>query len=201
MDGTRPPGRPRDPGVDTSILAAARELVMETGYGSATIEAVARRAGVGRPTIYRRWTNKADLLFDALFEATETRPVPNSGDLVTDLVFMAKVLANDLSSPAAAQALVAVMAEVGSDSEIAAQVREQAIRPRVAELAVVVERAQQQGSARQNVDPTLVIHAIAGVLYYHAAVLGEATTDELVNDVVSLLVGGLAATPATSAST
>lgn len=200
METPRPPGRPRDPAVDAALLAAARELVVEAGYGSVTIEAVARRAGVGRPTVYRRWANKADLVFDALFEATETVPVPNTGDLVTDLVSLAQVVAEDMSSPAAAQALVAVMAEVGSDSESAAQVRDEVIRPRVAEFAVVVERAQQRGSARRDVDSALVIHAIAGVLYYHAAVLGESITDELVDAVIALLVDGLAPTPTTNVS-
>ena len=200
METTRQPGRPRDPAVDAAILSAARELVVEAGYGSVTIEAVARRAGVGRPTVYRRWANKADLVFDALFEATETVPVPDTGDLVTDLVSMAQVVADDLSSPAAAQALVSVMADVGSDSESAAQVRQEVIRPRVADLAVVVERAQGQGSARHDVDPALVIHAIAGILYYYAAVLGEAITNELVDAVIALLVGGLAPTPAANAS-
>ena len=174
--------------------------MVEAGYGSVTIEAVACRAGVGRPTVYRRWANKADLVFDALFEATETVPVPDTGDLVTDLVSMAQVVADDLSSPAAAQALVSVMADVGSDSESAAQVRQEVIRPRVADLAVVVERAQGQGSARHDVDPALVIHAIAGILYYYAAVLGEAITNELVDAVIALLVGGLAPTPAANAS-
>ena len=175
-------------------------MVVETGYGSVTIEAVARRAGVGRPTVYRRWAHKADLVFDALFEATETVPLPDTGDLVTDLVSIGRVVANDLSSPAAAQALVAVMAEVGSDSKIAAQVRDETIRPRVADVAVVVERAQRRGSARPEIDSVLVIHAIAGILYYHAAVLGEAITDELVNAVIALLVGGLASTSTANAS-
>lgn len=191
MEAPRRPGRPRDPAVDAAILAAARELVLETGYGSATIEAVARRAGVGRPTVYRRWANRADLVFDALFEATETVPIPDTGDLLTDLVSLGRVVADDMSSPAAAQALVAVMAEVGSDSEIAAQVRQQTIQPRVDALAVLVERAQEQGTARRDIDPTLVIHAIAGVFYYHAAILGQVITDELVDAVITLLVGGL----------
>ena len=118
----------------------------------------------------------------------------------TDLTSIARVTARDLSSPAAAQALVAVMADVGSDSETATRVREETIRPRVAELAIVVERAQRRGSVRPDIDPALVIHAIAGVLYYHAAILGEAITDELVDAVIDLLVSGLGQPGATSAS-
>lgn len=191
MEAARPPGRPRDPAVDRAILAAARDLIVKTGYGSTTIEAVARRAGVGRPTIYRRWANKAELVFDALFEATETIPVPETGDLVTDLRAVARTVAADLMSPAAAQALVAVMAELGADSESAIKLREETIQPRVDEFALMVERAQDRGSARRDVDAGLVLHAIAGVLYYHATVLGRAITDDLLEAVIALLVGGL----------
>ena len=188
----RPPGRPRDTAVDAAVLAAARELVVESGYGSVSIEAVARRAGVGRPTIYRRWAGKTDLVFDALFEATETVPVPDTGDVRSDLASVARVVAGDLASPAAARALVAVMADVGADGDGATRVRDETILPRVAELATVVERAQQPGVVRRDVEPDMVLHAIAGVLYYHAAVLGRAMTDELIESVTELLVRGIA---------
>ena len=184
-------GRPRDEAVDAAILRAARELLMESGYGAVTIEAVARRAGVGRPTVYRRWSNKAELVFDALFEVTETCVVPH-GDVMADLLELAEVLGRDLSSPAAAQALVAVMAEVGADSEIASRVRDGVIRPRAAEVAGVVTRAQHEGLIRPDLDPVTVIHAISGALYYRAAVLGEVLTDELVGEIFDLFVGGLA---------
>ena len=191
MDSERGPGRPRDAAVDTAVLAAARELLVASGYGSVTVEAIARRAGVGRPTIYRRWANKAELVFDALFEQTETAPIPSSGNLTTDLMSVAEIVAGDMASPAAAQALVAVMADVGTDGEIAIRVRELAILPRVAELAVIIERAQDQGTVRRDVDPALVLHALAGVLYYHAAVLCQAMTGDLIDSVTHLLVRGI----------
>jgi AcrR family transcriptional regulator len=184
-------GRPRDEALDGTILGAARELLAEQGYGAVTIEAVARRAGVGRPTVYRRWANRAELVFDALFEAIETGPIPDDGDPVAQILTLARVFSRDLSSPAAAQALVAVMAEVGADGDIASRVRDGVIRPRAAEVAAVVERAQRDGRVRRDVDPVTVIHAISGALYYHAAVLGETMTDELVAALVDLFARGL----------
>jgi AcrR family transcriptional regulator len=188
-----PVGRPRDEAIDAAVLVAARDLLAEHGYRAVTIEAVARRAGVGRPTVYRRWANKVELVFDALFEETETVPVPDHGDPIADMLELAKVFGSDLASPAAAQALVAVMAEVGSDSAIATKVRDGVIRPRAAEFAVVVERAQRQGVIRPDVDPVTVVHAIAGALYYHAAVLGEHPTDDLVAAVFDLFAHGVLA--------
>ncbi|MFZ3393935.1 helix-turn-helix domain-containing protein [Rhodococcus sp. 7Tela_A2] len=60
-------GRPRDPQLDRSILAATRELLAETGYQKATITAIARRAGVGTAAIYRRWATMEAIVEDAIF--------------------------------------------------------------------------------------------------------------------------------------
>lgn len=167
----------------------------EHGYGGVTIEGIARRAGVGRPTVYRRWANKAELVFDALFEEIETIEIPDSGDPLAGLLGLATVFSRALSSPAAAQALVAVMADVGSDSEIASKVRDGIIRRRTAEIAVLVERAQQQGVIRADADAVVFIHAIAGALYYRAAVLGEDLTDDDVVAIFDLFARGLLPDP------
>ena len=63
---SRPPGRPRDPEVDRSILKATIELLADDGFGGLSIEAVAARAGVGKTTVYRRWPSKTPLVVDAL---------------------------------------------------------------------------------------------------------------------------------------
>lgn len=198
MGTHKPAGRPRDPAVTAGILSAARELVADLGYGAVTIEAIAQRAGVGRPTVYRRWSGKTELIFDALFEATETVDFPDTGCLATDLTSIGHVVGADLSSPTAAQALVAVMAEMRDNGEAADRIRNHTIKPRSAEVASIISRSQQEDRARPDVDAVLVVHALTGILYYHAAVLGEPVTDQLIADVVSLLVSGLNPTSTTS---
>lgn len=59
-------GRPRDPTRDTAILTAALDLFIEHGIAGMSIEQIARRAGVGKPTIYRRWSSKEQLVADAI---------------------------------------------------------------------------------------------------------------------------------------
>ena len=58
MDTERRRGRPRDLHIRGAILRAARELLDELGPASLTMEAVAQRAGVGKPTVYRWWPNR-----------------------------------------------------------------------------------------------------------------------------------------------
>jgi AcrR family transcriptional regulator len=63
-------GRPRDGSVDDRVLAATRELLMELGWDELSVRGVAFRAGVGRGTIDRRWTSKAELVLHAILGAT-----------------------------------------------------------------------------------------------------------------------------------
>lgn len=165
--------------------------MVEQGYSAATIDAIARAAGVARTTVYRRWPNRATLVFDAIFEATETIEVPDTGSLRSDLVALLQVFGGELSSPAAAQALVAVMADVGVDSETSKAIRG-VVGPRAVELGEIVNRARQRGEIRDGVDPELVIHSLAGILYYHAAVLGLPIAGPRLDEVVDLVISGLA---------
>ena len=79
-------GRPRNPAKDVAVLQATRDLLVEVGYQGTTVMAIARRAGVGAPTIYRRWPTKEALVEDATFGHPQPAPVPQpTGDLQTDL--------------------------------------------------------------------------------------------------------------------
>lgn len=79
-------GARRNPDSEAAILAAARELLAEKGYSGFSIDEVARRAGAGKPTIYRRWPNKAEL-FVAVYNADKAAHMAPSatGNFVADL--------------------------------------------------------------------------------------------------------------------
>src|SRR5579864_8417337 len=81
----RAPGRPRDPKVDESVLAATRQLLAEVGYRRLTGDAVARAAGVCRTTVRLRWKSKAELVFDALAPDVVVFQAPDSGSLESDV--------------------------------------------------------------------------------------------------------------------
>src|SRR2546430_2040846 len=65
-DAPRAPGRPRSVRVDEAIIDAVLDLLADGSIESLSIEAIAARAGVGKATLYRRWSNKDDLLLDAI---------------------------------------------------------------------------------------------------------------------------------------
>src|SRR4051812_50123118 len=74
-------GRPRDPRVDEAVRRAALELLVEDGYQATSIQAIARRAGVSAPSIYRRWSSKAELIEAAGFPSGPVEPAGGGGDL------------------------------------------------------------------------------------------------------------------------
>src|SRR5579884_4007198 len=87
-DHPRHPGRPLDPAVAPAVLAAVVELVSERGYEGTTLDAVAARAGVTKPAIYRRWPGgKQELVAGAVAAMRrEVTPPVDTGSLRGDLL-------------------------------------------------------------------------------------------------------------------
>src|SRR5947209_4406125 len=78
-------GSRRDTAAQDRVIAATLELLAEVGYADLSIEAIAARAGVGKPTIYRWWNNKAHLAYDASCSTAASVVVADTGDFPTDL--------------------------------------------------------------------------------------------------------------------
>jgi AcrR family transcriptional regulator len=110
-------GRPRDPRVDAAVLAAARELVREAGYGAASIEAISRRAGVSRPAIYRRWRTKAELVFEAVYPGDEVLPIADTGEFATDLACCVRRTVELFTRPEVRAAIPGLLADLHADPE------------------------------------------------------------------------------------
>lgn len=81
----RPPGRARDPAHSGEICRATQELLAEMGYDLVTMDAVAARANVSKPTIYRRWSCKADLIVDSVRRLSQPAETPDLGTVAEDL--------------------------------------------------------------------------------------------------------------------
>ena len=103
-------GRPRDPQKDVDVLRAARDLLVEGGFQAATIAAIARRSGVGVPTIYRRWARREALIEDAAFGTAEPGMVPPAtGDLWEDLRTWTSLFLQHFANPVARAAIPGLM--------------------------------------------------------------------------------------------
>ncbi|AKV88091.1 hypothetical protein AKG07_11605 [Microbacterium sp. CGR1] len=151
---TRPAGRPRDPGVEASILEAVQDLLIESGYAGTTIGAVAERARCGRSAIYRRWETKAELVVAAVGALQVAAEVPDTGTLREDLLAAAMHFAR--ADDRTAGVLASILSEIGRDDEL----RDIAYRvvggPPVAALTAVIERWIERGEVRADAPVALI---------------------------------------------
>src|SRR4029079_2006292 len=94
-------GRPRDPDADGGILAAASSLILLRGFDSMTVDEVASNAGVGKATVYRRWSRKEDLAVAAMEQLySDEMPSPDTGTIRGDLESMFRSVLVFVNSPA-----------------------------------------------------------------------------------------------------
>jgi AcrR family transcriptional regulator len=188
-------GRKRDPLKDESILVATRELLREVGYAALSMGAVAARAGVSKPTLYLRYPNKVALVFEAVFGRTKSREIPDSVNVVADLHEAYQWAVEEFASPEARAALPGLLAEIAASPELAATVRRNIVDPEYARVRSVLQRGQERGQLREDVDLELVIDAFTGTALARATLLEHPVDQEYGARLVDLLVQGLRPSP------
>lgn len=142
---TSPPGRPRDTRLDDAVLATFAALLHEQGYPEISLEQVARRAGVGKPALYRRWRNKAALAVDCLATIVDLDPVPDTGSLSGDLEAAWERLHTLWQQPRAGQNIAGLLVDLQHDPEAATLFRARIQQPRSQSVQRMVDRAVDRG--------------------------------------------------------
>src|SRR3954468_8038255 len=168
-------GRPRSPEADRALLGATRDLVTRDGYEAVTIEMIAKRAGTGRQTIYRRWPGKAELVLDAFIPHIEVQ-VDLAGIAVAhgtptwenQLVefFVDTFAALQRTSPA----LRSLMAHAQNDASFRAQLRDRLILPRRAALRALFDEGVARGALPPDAPLEAAVSALYGALWYRLLV-------------------------------
>jgi AcrR family transcriptional regulator len=183
----------RDPAVDDATLQAARELLVEVGYAGTTIDGVARRAGVGRPTIYRRWPSKAHLVHEAVFPPMELPEPGGDATLADEIVAIVRGAVEVFADPAVRAAVPGLMMEMRADptlQEVLAERIERAARRQLREHTL--RRAAERGEARLQVDPEVFFDALAGAIVFALCIRDEQDLDRLSASLTDLLLHGCA---------
>ena len=149
-------GRPRDPGVDESILSSTLLLLGEVGYAQLTMEQVAARAGVGKASLYLRWPSKVALVADAVQRLSpELVPaMPDTGTLPGDMRGFLRQLVRPRS--AAAAALPAVAGEAASNPEMREAFRRGVTPALIERVRTSVQRAVDRGELPVTADVELL---------------------------------------------
>lgn len=154
-------GRPRRVSASADILDAALELLAERGFQATTIEAIAARAGVGRNTIYRRWSSKEELIADALQKLVVEVDLHDGEDIHALLLDRIRDFVRVFGDPLYGRILPAVLGELQANPVFARMYAERVVQPRYEALVGILRRAAERGALRRDADVEQIADLLA----------------------------------------
>ena len=187
-------GRPRSEQADRAIMTAALELLAERGIAGMSIEEVASRAGVGKATIYRRWSSKGALTLDAfLAEFQGQQPLPDTGSLRGDLRASLRAWVHAVTRTPVGRMLADLIGEIQHDKDLAATYRERVLEPLRQQHRIMLDRAIARGEIPADTDREVALDLMFGAAQ-HRLLLGHLPlTERFVGQVVDVIMAGLPA--------
>lgn len=200
-ENTPPDGGQRAPNpkrrsarAERAILEAASELIVEVGFARMTMEGIASRARVGKQTIYRWWPSKAAVVLDVFTHLTDEgagEPLPDTGDLATDLKTVLRATVDEFNTHAMDRAARAFTAEIQHDTELARQIGERLVDPGTEVYKERLRSAVNAGQVRPDADLELAVELLTGPFQkrwlLRTAPLTHAYADDLVDMVMRAL--------------
>ncbi|MFI0716087.1 TetR/AcrR family transcriptional regulator [Streptomyces inhibens] len=173
-----------------AIRAAVFEELAAVGFARMSIEGIARRAGVGKTAVYRRWRSKLHLVLDVVSAvAAAGLPAPDTGSLRGDVRMLLEVAARALRHPMASQIIPDLLAEAARSPELAQALKAALHDSQEGVAAAVVARAVERGELPQDVDTRLALDLLTGPLYWRLLVV----RDELPKGYLDALSGSVVA--------
>ncbi|MEA2022997.1 MAG: TetR/AcrR family transcriptional regulator [Actinomycetota bacterium] len=156
------------------VLDATRQLLVEEGQEAVTPTRLAEMTGVSRSTIYRRWPEPNDIIFEAIADDTEAPPFTPSGGIRQDLTRYLEALREGLRGSHTGL-LATRIDRAEHDPEVAKMLRTIAENRRVL-IADLLEHPREEFSEAQAL--------IVGPLMYQRFLAREEITDELIERIV-----------------
>jgi AcrR family transcriptional regulator len=187
-------GRPRSVSARLAVLEAAKALLAEGGLGAVTIEAVAARAGVGKPTIYRTWPNAHAVAMAALMEGEEADgPTRGARTAISTLRRQLRGIARVFSSRTGRSVTLMLASAVG-ETELSKAFRNHFILARREEGRALLRKAIERGELRGDLGAAgeeVALDLLYAPIFYRILVGHAPLDDAFVDAVVEQLVRGL----------
>jgi AcrR family transcriptional regulator len=172
-------------------MRATRRLLTRDGYDQVTIDAIAREAGVSRPTVYRRWPSKAHVVFDAAFgQPPDAALVNTSGDFETDLLVFVRGVLQFWREPVVEAAALGILADRNRDRELHIRTQQLLDERTLTEFGSLVGTGVEQGLVRPDVDVDMLYQVLVGTAFYAAQVQQHGDVDTLAERLCSFIIRG-----------
>ena len=190
-------GRPRTPGAEKRIIDAALEEYGEHGWSGFTMDGVARRAGVGKSTVYLRWQDKDSLLTDAVGTASGSLGDVDTGSLRGDLCQVSTNVFDHFLHPAGWASLRILIDTAGAPKPLG-HFSERVGDVQVDNVARILERAVARGEVASGISPNAVAEFIFGAVVmqvlgvrFEGQELSPEDIDERSTAIVELVLNGV----------
>jgi AcrR family transcriptional regulator len=181
--------------VTDAITEAAFAELAETGYARMSMEAVARRAGVGKAALYRRWSSKQGMLVDLIRQAVQDAlpQAPDTGALHTDLRASLANVRGQLANPMVASVIRSLLAEVRQDGALADMLLTVVAQPRRAAAHALVQAAIDRGELPASVDRELAADLVIAPLGFRMLIMNGDSDDAYIETLATAIEAGLKA--------
>lgn len=165
-------GRPRDPSRDEAIIDATIDVLVRDGYDRLTMEGIAAAAGVGKATVYRRWSTKAELVIDAMAALKPAIDTIDSGTLEGDIELL---IASSCSphSQRLQQVMVSVCSALPREPDLLQAFKDRFTEPRIARITTMLERARGRGELGPEVDVAIAASLVPSLMLQRALMTGK----------------------------
>ncbi len=180
------------PSITEALTRAFFEEWAQTGLGALSLERVAKRAGVGKAALYRRWSSKQDMAIELIRTVSlSITPIPDSGSLLEDLRLMLLSLRRTLRHPLIRRILPDLHAEMARTSALSAEIRNTLQYERRERGKIIVDRAIARGELPKSTDRDLANDALAGILYWRMIVTGGRVGRAEIDKIARFIAAGL----------
>ena len=178
--------------VTDALIQAFFEEWAQTGYGALSLERVAKRAGVGKAALYRRWSSKYAMAVDLVKEVgLKITPIPDRGSLEEDLLQLLFSLRRTLRQKLIRRILPDLHAEMARNSELSGEIRATLQYERRERAKIIIDRAVARGELPKNADYELANDSLASVLYWRIIVTGGNVGRGEVQKIARFIAAGL----------
>ncbi|MCQ4044828.1 TetR/AcrR family transcriptional regulator [Streptantibioticus rubrisoli] len=186
-------GRPRSAAADSSIVETVLRLLEEgTTLGELSMERIARSAGVGKATVYRRWANKDALLMDVVRAVDEPLPPLAGSSVRDDLVALLEVTRRHASAERSSAVLRTVIGHAQHSPELWRRYHDTVVRTRCEAMCAVLRRGVRTGEIRDDLDVRLLADLFAGPVLARALLCERACLEDgLAERIVDAVLDGV----------
>ncbi|MEU7023281.1 TetR/AcrR family transcriptional regulator [Streptomyces sp. NPDC046203] len=180
--------------VTEAIRAAVFAELASVGFSRMSIEGIARRAGVGKTAVYRRWKSKLSLVVDLVGAvAVQGLPAPDTGSLYGDVRALLEVASHALRHPVASQVIPDLLVEAARHPEIADTLKAALLDSRQGVVARIVHAAAERGELPADTDPDRAVDLVLGPLYWRLGVVRTEPPRGYLDDLARSVVAALTA--------